>query len=203
MIGFEECQVLYKPSQHYSVAQAVREKFWNVTVLSTEISICLQGEGEKVEKHTQHAPSDRHSHSHAHERSRRPASPPRWLPPNNQSHETVVNHNKRRHRSSPHRTVRKHRQTCPAGPSSHTHTRSALASTSAARPPCSPPNPQQPEQNEMTQETEGELENGYNSGDEYVPPKHPENVQEVGIFFPWSELRPYCLSRVTKLLCHD
>ena len=54
----------------------------------------------------------------------------------------------------------------------------------------------------MTQETEGELENGYNSGDEYVPPKHPENVQEVGIFFPWSELRPSYLNRVTKLLCH-
>ena len=104
----------------------------------------------------------------------------------------MVNHNKRRHRSSPHRTIRKHRQTCAAGPS-HSHTRSSLASTSAPRPPCSPPNPQQPEQSEGTQEAEGELEAGYNSGDEYVPPKHPENIQEV---------RKLLIERVVVTVCH-
>ena len=39
MIAFEERFVLYKASQHYSVAQAVHEKFWNATVLSTELYV--------------------------------------------------------------------------------------------------------------------------------------------------------------------
>ncbi len=94
----------------------------------------------------------------------------------NQSHghDNVINHNKRRHRSSPHRTVRKHRQTCTAG-TSHTHQRSSLVTASSPRAACSAPAPPEPADEELE-----ELETGYNSGDEYVPPKHPENIEEVG-----------------------
>ena len=50
----------------------------------------------------------------------------------------------------------------------------------------------------MTQEAEGELETGYNSGDEYVPPKHPENIQEVIKlrYLSITKINRYCLLRL-------
>lgn len=66
-----------------------------------------------------------------------------------EGHESV--NNKRRHRSSPHRThARKHRM----------HASATVTSR------------------EYQASTEYE-ETGYNSGDEYVPPQHPDNIEEV------------------------
>ncbi|XP_022301679.2 OTU domain-containing protein 5-A-like [Crassostrea virginica] len=70
-----------------------------------------------------------------------------------EGHESV--NNKRRHRSSPHRThARKHRM-------------HASATVTSRDYPAS---------------TEYE-ETGYNSGDEYVPPPHPDNIEELEAWF--------------------
>ncbi|KAK3608103.1 hypothetical protein CHS0354_004760, partial [Potamilus streckersoni] len=92
-------------------------------------------------------------------------SPTRWLPSGSRDemlahhdpggafecHDTSATHSKRRHRSSPHRNVRKHR----GG-----HSGSAVATHG-------------------TTGASAEYEDtGNNSGDEYVPPPHPENIEE-------------------------
>lgn len=102
-------------------------------------------------------------------------SPTRWLPSTSRdelltgqdpggSYEGFdgSNGNKRRHRSSPHRSVRKHRL--------HNHQRSTThtASSSAA-----------------SNEYEETL-TGQNSDDEYVPPKCPDNIDELEIWFETS-----------------
>ena len=92
-------------------------------------------------------------------------SPTRWLPtPGREesahdpggsfdSHENASDHNKRRHRSSPHRNhSRKHRGGHTAGVTAHTQT----------------PAPAFEEE-----------ETRHNSDDEYVPPTFPENIEEV------------------------
>lgn len=112
-----------------------------------------------------------HSHQHhqattdaRHEKATRSRnSPTRWVPSTAreeklashdpggtfEGHESV--NNKRRHRSSPHRThARKHRM----------HASATVTSR------------------EYQASTEYE-ETGYNSGDEYVPPQHPDNIEEV------------------------
>ena len=126
-----------------------------------------------------HPHSHSHSHSHYHHPStsetrhekgaRGRTSPTRWLPAPREekhpahdpggsfdSHDNSSCHNKRRHRSSPHRTARKHR--------SH-----------AAPAPLSPHSPSAgPSQ---------QCEDGYNSADEHCAPTAPDNVEEVQILF--------------------
>ena len=154
-------------------------------------------ETDSVDHSQSHLP---HGHSHGHNSSsevrvsRRTVSPPpRWNSPTPReekllgshdptsryeeygSHESSLGgHNKRRHRSSPHRTTgRKHghrhesKRTMASSVSTHSHShrhgnhRSGQASTSS------------------TTEPVAEELDGYNSGDEYVPPKYPDNVEEV------------------------
>lgn len=75
--------------------------------------------------------------------------------------ESNSGHNKRRHRSSPHRNhSRKHR----GGHSAHTH------------PPV--PTPNNPQQNVSYEDDDVR----HNSDDEHVPPAHPENIEEVNNF---------------------
>ncbi|KAK6176369.1 hypothetical protein SNE40_014669 [Patella caerulea] len=131
----------------------------------------------------QHPHSHNHSHYHHNTASEvrhdKPArgrtSPTRWLPnapreelpthdPGGTNHETctasISNHNinKRRHRSSPHRTNRKHRgHSTPSQPHS----------------PCAGPS------NELENEC-----SGYNSGDEYIaPPPRSDNEEELERWF--------------------
>lgn len=120
-----------------------------------------------------------HSHHHPSTSENRLArnSPTRWLPTTGReekkqnhdpgggfdSHESASSHNnlnKRRHRSSPHRNhSRKHR--------------GAHSGANATHPP------------QQTVSTEYE-ETGNNSGDEYVPPSHPENIEELEEWFETS-----------------
>lgn len=129
-----------------------------------------------------HSLAHPHAHGHYHHATatdtrldkagRGRTSPTRWGPstsredklhPNTpafdfdfESHDSSSNH-KRRHRSSPHRTVRKHR----GAHSGHSSTGQVSPGTSTAY----------------------ELEDGYNSEDEHVaPPSVPENREEVLIF---------------------
>ena len=114
-------------------------------------------------------------------------SPTRWLPSTSRdelltgqdpggSYEGFdgSNGNKRRHRSSPHRSVRKHRL--------HNHQRSTThtASSSAA-----------------SNEYEETL-TGQNSDDEYVPPKCPDNIDELEIWFETSlkEKKGYTIKKM-------
>ncbi|XP_062591563.1 OTU domain-containing protein 5-B-like [Saccostrea cucullata] len=116
-----------------------------------------------------------HSHQHhqattdaRHEKATRSRnSPTRWVPSTTRD-EKLASHdpggafeghegvnNKRRHRSSPHRThARKHRMHASATVTSRDYQSSA--------------------------EYE---ETGYNSGDEYVPPQHPDNIEELEAWF--------------------
>ncbi len=115
--------------------------------------------------------------------ARRTSSPPRgWIASTSKdrlsshdpgglydaSYESSSNHNvnKRRHRSSPHRSARKHRHD---------------------RPSCSSPNPHPSHDTSTSQmEMEDDLQSGYNSEDEYVPPPHPDNIEEVFcVHFSW------------------
>lgn len=120
-----------------------------------------------------------HSHSHHHpstsENRLARNSPTRWLPTTSREekkqnhdpgggfdpHENVSSHNnlnKRRHRSSPHRNHnRKHR--------------GAHSGANTTHPP--------PQQTVSTEYEEAEN----NSGDEYVPPSHPENIEELEEWF--------------------
>lgn len=114
--------------------------------------------------HTHH-PSTSDSRHEKVNRSRN--SPTRWLPSTSREEkitghdpggnfdglETPANHNKRRHRSSPHRGVRKHRGH--SSSTSHTSINSATAATSEYD------------------------ETGYNSEDEYTCPSYPDNIDEV------------------------
>lgn len=120
-----------------------------------------------------------HNHHHPSTSENRHArnSPTRWIPTTSREekkqnhdpgggfdpHESSSSHNnlnKRRHRSSPHRNhSRKHR--------------GAHSGTNANHPP----------QQTVSAEYE-EAEN--NSGDEYIPPKHPENIEELEQWFETS-----------------
>ena len=115
-------------------------------------------------------------------------SPTRWLPSTSRdelltgqdpggSYEGFdgSNGNKRRHRSSPHRSVRKHRL--------HNHQRSTThtASSSAA-----------------SNEYEETL-TGQNSDDEYVPPKCPDNIDEVWNFTFTFNILVYCKVETLRL----
>ncbi|KAJ8301676.1 hypothetical protein KUTeg_020663 [Tegillarca granosa] len=118
--------------------------------------------------HTHH-PSTSDSRHEKVNRSRN--SPTRWLPTTSREEkitghdpggnfdglETPANHNKRRHRSSPHRGVRKHRGH--SSSSSHTSMSSATAAA-----------------------TEYD-ETGYNSEDEYTCPSYPDNIDELERWF--------------------
>ena len=82
------------------------------------------------------------------------------------------NHNKRRHRSSPHRSARKHRHdrhereraTHCSSPNTREHPRSG---------------PVSPETSQL--DLDDDMQSGYNSEDEYVPPPHPDNLEEVNL----------------------
>lgn len=146
-----------------------------MTILPKKKVTKEKNEAENVDKTLTH-----HSHSHHHpstsENRHARNSPTRWIPtPGREEkkqnhdpggvfdlHESASGHsnlNKRRHRSSPHRNhSRKHR--------------GAHSGASATHPP-----PQA-----VPVETEyDETEN--NSGDEYVPPSHPENIEELEEWF--------------------
>ncbi|XP_041349788.1 OTU domain-containing protein 5-like [Gigantopelta aegis] len=126
-----------------------------------------------------HPHSHSHSHSHYHHSTtsesrhekgaRGRTSPTRWLPPPREeklpthdpggtfdSHDNSSSHNKRRHRSSPHRTARKHRNHATPAPLSP-HSPSAGPSQ--------------------------QCEDGYNSGDEHCPPTVPDNIEELERWF--------------------
>lgn len=139
-----------------------------MTILPKKKPTTSKTECESSEHQGGHAS---HSHQHhqattdaRHEKATRSRnSPTRWVPSTAreeklashdpggtfEGHESV--NNKRRHRSSPHRThARKHRM----------HASATVTSR------------------EYQASTEYE-ETGYNSGDEYVPPQHPDNIEEV------------------------
>ena len=172
-----------------------------MTILPKKKVTKEKNEAENVDKNLTH-----HGHSHHHpstsENRHARNSPTRWIPtPGREEkkqnhdpggvfdlHESASGHsnlNKRRHRSSPHRNHnRKHR--------------GAHSGASATHPP--PP--------AVPVETEyDETEN--NSGDEYVPPSHPENIEEVytqaveimcNILIGVGYESP-CLARAVKLVC--
>ena len=175
---------------------------------------------EKTE--TESRPSGEHSHlTHAQSsetRVSRRNSPPRWTSPaarddvrtgthdpgprydEYSTHESSSGHNKRRHRSSPHRTVRKHRhdydrQTSgresktgvpppgasvshphPAHPlphsqhTAHTHRHSYEPTTYISTTGSASTQPEAVELDDIEE---------CNSGDEYVAPKNVENIEEV------------------------
>ena len=121
--------------------------------------------------------------------ARRTSSPPRWIQSGSReerlashepggrryqeeygSHDGGANHNKRRHRSSPHRSVRKHR-----------HDRPSCSGTGRSTPPSTARSsgPPSPATSERGHDMEEEMNTGYNSEDEYGEVKHPENVEEV------------------------
>ena len=125
--------------------------------------------------HPRHHPSTSESRHDKVARARN--SPTRWLPSTSREdklnshdpggsydpHETSSGHNKRRHRSSPHRNhTRKHRGGC-HGSSGTGHQQTVSFD---------------------------EEESGHNSGDEYVPPPHPENIEDVRFFFMLIDLSP-------------
>lgn len=146
-----------------------------MTILPKKKVTKEKNEAENVDKSLTH-----HSHSHHHpstsENRHARNSPTRWIPtPGREEkkqnhdpgggfdpHESASGHsnlNKRRHRSSPHRNHnRKHR--------------GAHSGASATHPP--------PQAVPVTTDYE-ETEN--NSGDEYVPPSHPENIEELEEWF--------------------
>lgn len=115
-----------------------------------------------------------HTHSASETRHEKPTrgrnSPTRWLPSTSRD-ELLTGQdpggtyegfdpstsNKRRHRSSPHRSVRKHRL--------HNHQRTSTHT-------CTAPSTAQAAEYEETL-------TGQNSDDEYVPPKCPDNIEEV------------------------
>ncbi|XP_052678620.1 OTU domain-containing protein 5-B-like [Crassostrea angulata] len=143
-----------------------------MTILPKKKPTTSKTECESSEHQGGHAS---HSHQHhqattdaRHEKATRSRnSPTRWVPSTAreeklashdpggtfEGHESV--NNKRRHRSSPHRThARKHRM----------HASATVTSR------------------EYQASTEYE-ETGYNSGDEYVPPQHPDNIEELEAWF--------------------
>jgi OTU domain-containing protein 5 len=109
------------------------------------------------------------NHGHGFSVSENPNRVSRRAIPSNApaSHDPGGSGTKRRHRSSPHRLNRKH---------SHRHERE--------RPTCSSP-PLSPTQTSSSQQLdeEDDMQTGYNSEDEYVPPKHPENLEELERWF--------------------
>ena len=155
------------------------------------------------EKNDSESVSDPHSSGHSSTNdpsraTRRTTSPPRWIPPNSRedrlpghesanrryqedygSHDGGANHNKRRHRSSPHRSFRKHRHD--RGPDRPS------AGSGRASPPSQAGGSQRntgspPVQPSAVAPTDDAMEEGtgYNSEDEYGEVKHPENIEEVG-----------------------
>lgn len=127
---------------------------------------------DKNETETADHSSMGHTHTTSENRHEKPSrgriSPTRWLPSTSRdellpgqdpggSYEgfDASNSNKRRHRSSPHRSSRKHRQ--------HNHQRSTPHAASSSS-----------QANEYE-----ETITGHNSDDEYVPPKCPDNIEEV------------------------
>ena len=142
-----------------------------MTILPKKKATKEKNEAENVD-HSLNLHNHSHSHHHTSTSENRLArnSPTRWLPTTSREekkqnhdpgggfdpHESASGHNnlnKRRHRSSPHRNhSRKHR--------------GAHSGANVAHPP----------QQTVSAEYE-ETEN--NSGDEYVPPSHPENIEEV------------------------
>ena len=159
-----------------------------MTILPKKKPTKDKNEGESSDHQMGHTT---HSHQHhqsatdsRHEKTTRSRnSPTRWLPTtsrdeklashdpgggNFEGHESSTSHNKRRHRSSPHRShVRKHRG---HGPSTHTaHASNGAHASATATPPL----------DYAASNVEYE-ETGYNSEDEYVaPPPRPDNVDEV------------------------
>ncbi|XP_052779119.1 OTU domain-containing protein 5-A-like [Mya arenaria] len=139
-----------------------------------------KNESDNVDKGLSHHP--RHHPSGTENRHEKPArvrnSPTRWLPtPGREdaahvdpgpydAHDSAAGHNKRRHRSSPHRNhPRKHR----GAHSGHASIAPAVAAHS----------PQQGVSYEEEEPTR-------NSDDEYVPPQHPENIEELEKWFETS-----------------
>ena len=134
-----------------------------------------KGESESVDKNLPHHPRH-HSHPVAsdsrHDKSTRVRSAlpapgredPAHIDPgtyDTHGHEgpSALGHNKRRHRSSPHRNhPRKHR-------GGHVSSHVSIASVPTHSP-----------QQGVSYEEE---ETRRNSDDEYVPPQHPENIEEV------------------------
>ncbi|XP_076106352.1 OTU domain-containing protein 5-like [Mytilus galloprovincialis] len=134
---------------------------------------------DKNETETADHSSMGHTHTTSENRHEKPSrgrnSPTRWLPSTSRdellpgqdpggSYEgfDASNSNKRRHRSSPHRSSRKHRQ--------HNHQRSTPHAASSSS-----------QANEYE-----ETITGHNSDDEYVPPKCPDNIEELESWFETS-----------------
>lgn len=95
--------------------------FYTMTILPKKKTTKEKNETETTEHQKGHHPSTSETRHEKVNRARN--SPTRWLPSTSredkhsghdpggsfEGHETQANHNKRRHRSSPHRSVRKHR----------------------------------------------------------------------------------------------
>lgn len=139
-----------------------------MTILPKKKVTKEKAEGDNVDHHNRLHPHQSTSENRHEKVARVRNSPTRWLPtPGREEaahdpggaydpHESTSGHNKRRHRSSPHRNhSRKHRGGHVSTVASHT-----------------PPQASAFEEEEARQ----------NSDDEYVPPTYPENVEEVRIY---------------------
>lgn len=162
-----------------------------MTILPTKKSSQAKSEGDGSDPSSFHG--DRHGHSgHSAEQYNFATrnSPPRWAAPNASSrdekrpaHATASgfddavdggpSHSKRRHRASPHRTLRK------------THHRSAaVVVTNFAAKPSTSQGANSPAAEDASSASEDADPSGYNSGDEYDKPPElwtPEEFKEASV----------------------